>query len=103
MSRRRIWKSARYNATTRRRDPVPQTQLGIDISPKDKLEQLDRMFGPGLGAAKERAKIEKLLKKEADKPAKVETVTTEAPEAERVKRVSKQKKKEIHDKKKAES
>lgn len=35
------------------------------LSTKEKIESLDRRFGPNVGAKKQREKLEKMLKKES--------------------------------------
>jgi hypothetical protein len=54
------------------------------LTVQQKLERLDKQFGPGLGAKKQRAKLAKLLNKE---PAKVAAPVAQAePQQPKVKR-----------------
>ncbi len=56
--------------------------LSEKLSPKERLEKLNQKFGEGLGAKKERAKLQKMMSSHGKKDETIEQVlkTTLSPE-----------------------
>lgn len=62
--------SMRRRRQERQQDAKRQQPAHDELSPSKKLAKLDRRFGPGLGAQKERAKLAKAMEPKRRRPKK---------------------------------